>query len=194
MKLIALIAGLALATPLLATLSAEAQDSPRGGIVITRSVAERVRIDRINAEQRIVAFTYLSSGKSDRMKVEPQVRNFDVLKVGDVVAARTEERTSVVLSSPGASLPASRVAGGMRDTAAQVPSAEITRQSVVSYRVVGVDMARNTISLVDTAGGEINTLEVKDPTQRAYLNQVKPGDGLTLIETHLLALSLEPVR
>ena len=185
-----LLVGAALALSL--ALPVQAQDSPRGGIVITRSVIERVRVDRINAEQRIVAFTYLSSGKQDRMKVDPHVKSFDALKVGDVVAATVEERTSVVLSSPDASMPASRVmARSMQDTKAQVPSAEITRQSVVSFRVVAVDKVKNTISLVDTAGGEVTTLEIKDPARQQDLKQVNPGDGLTLIETHLLALKLE---
>lgn len=185
----------ALAAPLLAALPAPAQDSPRGGIVITRAVTERVRVDRINPEQRIVAFTYLSSGKTDRMKVDPQVKAFDALKVGDVVVATAEERTSVVLSSPEASMPASRVmARPMQDTRAQVPSAEITRQSVVSFRVVAVDKVKHTISLVDTAGGEVTVLEIKDPARQQDLKQVNPGDGLTLIETHLLALRLDVAK
>ena len=184
-----------LGAALVAATPALAQDAPRGSVTITRSTTERVRVDRVNPEQRIVGFTSLTSGKSDRMRAPPEVKNFDVLKPGDILLATTEERTTVIVHSASVTAPAGpALSGGARDLPGATPAAEIARQSVVSYRVIAVNAAKSTISLVDTAGGEVRELNVTDPAHKARLAEVRPGDGLTLIESNLLALRLEPSK
>jgi hypothetical protein len=70
----------------------------------------------------------------------------------------------------------------------------MARETVTSWTVVRTDVAGNTISLVDPAGGQIRTFDVRTPEGRSQLPRVKPGDKLTAVSTELLLIAVAPKR
>ena len=82
----------------------------------------------------------------------------------------------------------------MRAAPRQAPAGAIAREAVLSWTVVRTDSVANTISLVDPAGGQLRTFDVRTPQGRAELPRVKPGDKLTAISAELLVVAVTPKR
>ena len=132
-------------------------------------------------------------GRSGTYSVGQVVRNLDRIKVGDTVNALYEERTTYVLSEGGTKVPAPRevlVAAGAPK--GQNPSGVVTREEVANYTVLATDLQANSMTLVPAGGGEVHNRNIVDPTARATLPRVKPGDSLTVIERETLVAEIAP--
>jgi Cu/Ag efflux protein CusF len=120
--------------------------------------------------------------------VGPQVKNFDKIKVGDMVAVRYLEALSLELKKNGSGV-RERSEREAKDSAkpGEQPAAGVARQVTVVADVVAVDPKRQTITL----RGPKRTvdLRVKDPNQ---LKLVKVGDQVEATYTEALAVSVEP--
>ena len=118
-----------------------------------------------------------------------EVRNFDQIKVGDLVVARYVEALTLELKK-------TKVAAGdvkVREEAAKAkpgerPAAAGARQVTVVADVVAVDPVKSTITLKGPKGKEV-TLNVQNPEQ---FKVVKKGDQVEATYTEALALSVEP--
>ena len=118
-----------------------------------------------------------------------EVRNFDQIKVGDLVVARYVEALTLELKK-------TKVAAGdvkVREEAAKAkpgerPAAAGARQVTVVADVVAVDPVKSTITLKGPKGKEV-TLIVQNPEQ---FKVVKKGDQVEATYTEALALSVEP--
>ena len=118
-----------------------------------------------------------------------EVRNFDQIKVGDLVVARYVEALTLELKK-------TKVAAGdvkVRQEAAKAkpgekPAAAGARQVTVVADVVAVDPVKSTITLKGPKGKEV-TLNVQNPDQ---FKVVKKGDQVEATYTEALALSVEP--
>jgi hypothetical protein len=119
-----------------------------------------------------------------------EVRNLDRIRIGDTVNALYQERTTYVLSEAGANR---RKGPGAREVVVatgapkgQDPSAIVTREEVANYIVIGTNVQANTMTLVPVGGGPVFERDIVDPTARATLPRVKPGNYLTVIERETL--------
>lgn len=118
-----------------------------------------------------------------------EVRNFDQIKVGDLVVARYVEALTLELKK-------TKVAAGdvkVREEAAKAkagerPAAAGARQVTVVANVVAVDPVKSTITLKGPKG-KVVTLNVQNPEQ---FKVVKKGDQVEATYTEALALSVEP--
>lgn len=118
-----------------------------------------------------------------------EVRNFDQIKVGDLVVARYVEALTLELKK-------TKVAAGdvkVREEAAKAkpgerPAAAGARQVTVVADVVAVDPVKSTITLKGPKG-KVVTLNVQNPEQ---FKVVKKGDQVEATYTEALALSVEP--
>lgn len=118
-----------------------------------------------------------------------EVRNFDQIKVGDLVVARYVEALTLELKK-------TKVAAGdvkVREEAAKAkagerPAAAGARQVTVVADVVAVDPVKSTITLKGPKG-KVVTLNVQNPEQ---FKVVKKGDQVEVTYTEALALSVEP--
>jgi len=118
-----------------------------------------------------------------------EVKNFDQIKVGDLVVARYAQALTLELRKTGAGAGAPAV----REEAAKAKPGE--RPAVVGARqvtaiadVVAVDPKSSTITLKGPRGNEV-TLAVQNPDQ---FKVVKKGDQVEVTYTEALALSVEP--
>jgi hypothetical protein len=158
------------------------------GVSAGDTVEKRATITAIDPASRSVTL----KGEKGEFEVEvaPEVKNFDQLKVGDVVVATYTESIAVRMAAPGESPPA--VGGGVTATPMDKGKATIGREVTASLKVEAVDAAANTVTL-SGPGGEKRTVDVVDPKIRERLKTVKPGDVVVVTYTESLAMRLEKV-
>jgi hypothetical protein len=110
------------------------------------------------------------------------VRNLDKVEVGDTVVAAYYASIELVLSAPGPQVPDNQGnAARTRAAKGQMPAAALATKMIVTGTVVGVDLVKHTISLVNLSGGIVHTFDVTDPARQAALKRIKVGDSLTAI-------------
>jgi hypothetical protein len=117
------------------------------------------------------------------------VKNFDQIKLGDLVVARYVEALTLELKK-------AKVAGGdvvVREDAAKAkpgerPAVAGGRQITAIAAVTAVDPAKKTITLKGPRGNEV-TLNVQNPD---HFKVVKKGDQVEVTYTEALALAVEP--
>ena len=75
---------------------------------------------------------------------------------------------------------------------AQAPGGIGVRETKISGLVVGVDLAANSIDIVNPSGGGVYTINVTDPSRQALLETLKVGDTITAVVSQALAVSITP--
>lgn len=168
--------------------------APIVGISTVTSASGSAKITALNQSTRMVTLVF-SDGRSGSYKAGDAVQNLAQMNVGDTIEVAYEERQSFVLSGPNARTPRDReVTGSVRTGPGQVPAGAVASQTVLNWIVVSANVAGSTISLVDPAGGQVRTFDVRTAEGRAELPRVKPGDKLTSISTELIIIAVVPKR
>lgn len=197
----AMVFATALATLGLAAGPAEAQQrdpvgqgAAIGGVGESQLSTMEATVQEIDRAKR-TATVVGPQGESVKVKVGPDVQNFDQVRPGDRVVVRYYDSVVYVIAPAGHSAPddmaavaAARAAPGTR------PGAAVAEKIIVTGVVVGVDPAANTISLVDPAGGKVRTLKVRDEQNQSMLGLVSVGDSVTAYLTEAVAIAVEPAR
>ena len=128
-------------------------------------------------------------GNVQTVEAGPEVKNFDQIKVGDMVALRYVEALTLELKKGGKALVArTDSAMGATTKAGEKPAAGVGRQIHVIANVVGVDAATQTVTLKGPK--QSAELKVGDPEQ---FKLVKVDDQVEAMYTEAVALSVEPV-
>lgn len=126
-------------------------------------------------------------GKLNTVTAGADVRNFDQIKVGDMVVARYMEALTLTLKKDGKELVAkTEQADGARSAAGAKPAGIVGRQVEVTADVVAVDAKTQTLTLK----GPKQTVELKVPDPKQFA-LVKVGDQIQATYTEALALSVE---
>jgi len=120
-----------------------------------------------------------------------EVKNFDQIKLGDMVVARYAEALTLELRKTGTGTGAATV----REEAARAkpgdrPAVAGARQVSALAEVVAVDPKASTISIKGPKG-KVVMLKVRNPDQ---FKVVKKGDQVEVTYTEALALSVEPAQ
>jgi len=181
------LAPLAIASPVLA--QAASSNQPITGISVTTRVTADGTITAIDAANRMVT-VQTSDGRTVRGKVSETVGGLSDVKVGDRIEAAMRQTMNFVLLGPNAKTPADRMQS--RDVVASgggaPPAGAMATTATATWIVTAVDTARNTISMVDPAGGRVESFDVETPEGRSQLPKVKPGDKLTVsLVEHIFA-------
>lgn len=163
--------------------------SEPGRAKLVRTVKISAMVVAIDKATRTVT---LKSAQGDPVDVvaDEQVRNFDQIKIGDVVAVRYAEAVALELRK-------TKAAGGdviVREQAMQAkrgerPAAVGERQVTAIAEVVAVDPKNSTVTLKGPRGNVV-TVDVYNPDQ---FKVVKKGDQVDVTYSEALALSFEPV-
>ncbi len=112
------------------------------------------------------------------------VKNFDQIKVGDVVKATYTESIAFQVVPEG-------TAGGASQSANRIPGgAQIDQQVTTSFKVSSVDPATNTL-WVTLASGNTKKIQVQDPKAQERLKTLKPGNVVAVTYTESMAIQLE---
>jgi Cu/Ag efflux protein CusF len=152
-----------------------------------RVVTITASVEAIDAAARTVTLKG-PRGNVVTLPLGPQVKNFDQIKVGDMVAVRYYEALSLELKKGGSGIrERSEREGTASAQPGEQPAAGAARQVTVVADVVAVDPKRQTVTL----RGPKRTvdLRVKDPKQ---LKLVKVGDQVEATYTEAMAVSVEP--
>jgi hypothetical protein len=165
---------------------AQSPSQPVGGLSLTSAQSVDGQVTSVDTKTRLVTVT-LSNGRTVSGKVSEGVGGLDLVKPGDRVHAVFEETMSFVLSGPNTATPTNRAVAGVAASGPnRMPAGAAGSTTVSSWLVTGTDVADNTISLVDPAGGQIHTFKARTSEGRAALPRVKPGDRLTVVHTEFV--------
>jgi hypothetical protein len=167
-------------------------DQPITGISVMTRYSSEGRVSAIDTATRTITLTQ-SDGQTVQRKVSEAAQNLGLVKLGAVVSVTYEHKASFVLSGPQAATPGERQVGVV--AAAQSNNsagAIVAKNALANWTVVRTDVAANTISLVDPAGGQILTFDVTTTAGRVALPRVKPGDNLTAVDTQIAVITITP--
>ena len=171
---------------------AASPDQPITGISSVTRYSSEARVSAMDAATRTITLTQ-SDGQTVQRKVGEAVQNLGLVKLGDLVSVTYEQKMSFVLSGPQAATPGERQVGVVAAAQSNYSSgAVVATTAVVNWTVVRTDVAANTISLVDPAGGQILTFDVTTTAGRVALPRVRPGDTLTAVDTQIAVITITP--
>jgi hypothetical protein len=186
--LAAVVSAFTLTQPVIAQTGAVTSSSP-GKVGVAQTVDVSATITAIEKSSRTIT---LKGPKGDEVKVEagPEVRNFDQLKVGDVVDMRYRETLAVELKKGGGmKVEKTEKAGAVGAKPGETPAGVVGRQVTVVGDVMRVDAATQTV----TVKGPQRTvdLKVRDPEQ---FKLIAVGDQIQATYTEALALAVTPAK
>ncbi len=153
------------------------------------------KISAVNPEKRWVTLTG-PTGKEVTVVAGPAVR-LEMLKVGDRVNARYYREVGFIVSTPttGNSTPRSDdEVAAMLARPLKVPGGAAAAVTRVSGTVVGLDLADNTVDLVNPSGGGIYSFVVTNPARIRALRTLKIGDTITVVVSEAVAVQIEPAK
>jgi len=168
-----------------------------GGTVVASEPGKAAIVRAAEISAQVVAIDKVTrtvtlkgpEGKVVDIVAGDEVKNFDQIKLGDLVVARYAQsltlelrKTKVKAGEPTVTEGAARAKPGER------PAVAGAREVTAIADVIGVDPKKSTITLKGPRGNVV-TLDVKNPDQ---FKVVKKGDQVEVTYTEALALSVEP--
>ena len=187
-SLAVIVCSLALAQWAFAQTTSGARTSEPGKVTLTQAVEASATITAIDAPTRTITLKWMK-GDVAKIVAGPEVRNFDQLKVGDVVNATYLESLVIELKKGGGmTVGKSERAAAAGAKPGATPEGIVGRQVTVVGDVVRLDPATQTI----TVKGPERTVELKarDPEQ---FKLIAVGDQIQGTYTEALAVSVTPV-
>ena len=171
--------------------------APAAGVAVASEPGKAAIVSAVEISAQVVAIdkgtrtVTLKGPKGNVVDIVAgeQVKNFDQIKLGDLVVARYAQALTLELRK-------TRAASGeavVKEEAAKAkagdkPAVAGARSITLLADVVGVDPKASTITLKGPKGNEV-TLDVRNPEQ---FKVVKKGDQVEVTYTEALALSVEP--
>jgi len=162
--------------------------SAPGKAAVVRAVEVSAQVTGIDRATRTVTLKG-PKGESFDIVAGDEVKNFDQIKVGDVVVARYAQALTLELKkTKGAKGDVTVKEGVAAAKPGEKPAVAGGRQVTAIAEVTAVDPKASTITLKGPRGNTV-TLDVKNPDQ---FKVVKKGDQVEVTYTEALALSVEP--
>ena len=159
-----------------------------GKATIAQTVDVSAEITGLDKAKRVITLKG-PQGNSLDIVAGDEVKNFDKLKVGDVVSARyVESLTLEVKKTTVAKADPVVREGVVRSKTGEQPAGAVMREVTAIVDVTAVDPAKSTITIKGPTGN-VRTLNVKNPDQ---FKVVKVGDHIEVTYTEALAVSVEP--
>lgn len=173
---------------------AQAQAAGMAGVGETDTATIRATVKAVDMASRTVTLVG-PQGEIKTLKVGPEVQNLAQVKAGDIVVVRYRESVAYIIAPPGTKTPEDLLALATAQAApGEMPAAAAASKIVVTGLVVGVSPGAKTISVVDPDGGEVRTLNVKNPEYQSMLPQIKVGDTITAVISDAIAAAVEPAK
>ncbi len=168
--------------------SAQVTAVPREGVAFNDTVTQRVKIETADPDSRTVAFTS-PTGQLVILPVADSVRNLAAIDDGSMAnVTYTEVVTMLNLrqKGPGAQLARKDQMGSTNQTDVEAGRFTLT--------VVGVDLAKNTVSVIDGRGGPVRTYSANSIAKQDMLKKIKVGDVVIGMTTPLTITAISPAR
>jgi hypothetical protein len=168
-----------------AEVEATAKSGAKGAIEVG-AITATSKVIKVDPSKRTVTLTN-EAGETNTYKVGKNVRNFDEIKVGDLVKATLLESVAVTVSKSGATPAAG--AGGFVAVAPKgaTPGVVMTKTRQITAKIVSVDPQARTVTVEGPMGGK-PTIKVGP---NVNLGELQAGDDVTLRVTDALAIRAE---
>lgn len=165
--------------------SAQIQAVPREGVSFNDTVSARVTVETVDTDNRTVAFN-LPNGRLILLPVAAGVTNLATIDDGSLATITyTEVVTMLNLRQKG---PGSQEA--RRDQMKTKPDATDVAAGRFTLTVVGVDLAKNTVSVISGDGGAVRTYAANSIAKQDMLKKIKVGDVVIGMTTPLMITSI----
>jgi hypothetical protein len=176
--------GLAIGTGLPLQASAQVQAVPREGVSFNDTVTARVTVETVDTDSRTMAIT-LPNGRTVLIPVASSVTNLAAIDDGSLATVTyTEVVTLLNLRQKG---PGSKEA--RRDQMGKPDPLDVATGRF-TLTVVGVDLAKNTVSVISGDGGPIRTYAATSIAKQDMLKKIQVGDVVIGMTTPLTITSI----
>ena len=128
-------------------------------------------------------------GKIVDVVVPPEAKNFDQIRVGDLVTVEYLRALTLELKGKGSIRSGSAQAASAPAPAGAVAGGSVARQMVILANVTAVNAKDNVITLRGPKGNVVDV--TVDPAQRKL---VKVGDQVEAVYTEAMAITVEHVK
>lgn len=171
----------------LANISAQAQTygtpEPRSTSASVTITAKVIAIDQTN---RILTLQD-AKGNTQDVKVGPDIKRFNEIKVGDTITATYQESVALMIVKPGTAVPESQSSPVVMRGTGSRPSGTLSQTQTTTVTIQSIDMNKPSVT-VKTQDGRILTLAVQDKKNLAGL---KPGDVVQVTYMQAIILSVQ---
>ena len=171
--------------PLLALLSAGASAQAQPPNTATNESTTTAKVDRIERSSRVVTLRS-ADNVFQTVYVDPQIKEFDTLKVGDVVTVRYTESV-IVQVRPNAKPTAPQ---DTTEEARKAGNDQVVEQQKVIVTIERIDSQRLSVTYRTHDNRQI----VHAVRDKSLLNGVREGDRVEITLTRARAVSIEPRR
>jgi hypothetical protein len=159
--------------------SAQVQAVPREGVSFSDTVTARVTVETVDEDNRTIAIT-LPTGRTVVMPVASGV-NLATIEDGSLATVTYSEVVTMLnLRQKG---PGSQDA--RRDQMRPKPDPLDVATGRFTLTVVGVDLAKNTVSVISGDGGAVRTYSATSIAKQDMLKKIKVGDVVIGMTTPL---------
>jgi len=132
------------------------------------------------------------SGQSRTIKVGPEARNLDKVKVGDrVTVSYYESFTAQMRRHDKPNEGFMNAAGAVRAAPGEKPGGAAATSTASTVTINSVDTKNNTVTF-KRPDGAVATLPVMSPEGRAFIAKLKPGDVVDVMYTEAVAVEVAP--
>jgi hypothetical protein len=168
--------------------SAQVQAVPRAGLAFNDTTTQRVTIESVDVEGRTVAFT-LPDGQLVAVPVANSVGNLAAIQEGSMANVTYDQIVTILnLRQKGPGSKQERRESMSKPNTTDIESGRFT------VTVVGVDLANNTVSVIDGLGGVVHNYRADTPAKQAMLKKSKVGDVVIGLRTPLTVTAISPTQ
>ena len=170
-------------------LAVTAAASPQAPVTKTKSVSATATIQAIDATAKTITLKD-ETGTEDTYSVGPEVKRFNVLKVGDTVKMTYYESVVLVVRKPGETPVATASEPAITRGTGALPGATMAVQDKMTVTVKAIDPAVPSVT-VTTDDGRTVTRKIDD---KKVLDGLKVGDHVDITYTRALLTSVERAK
>jgi hypothetical protein len=166
--------------------AAEKMAGDKPGVVIGEAVKMTATVDAVDKEKRTVTLKG-PQGRTVTVKVAPEAKNFDQIKVGDKVRAEYVDALAIFVRKSSAPPAAGETQAVGVAPRGKKPAAVVVDTTELTAKVKAIDYDKRTVTL-EGPEGKTKTIKVDPRVKR--LREVKVGDELVIRHTEAVAIAL----
>lgn len=184
---LSMIALLTLGVSLPAAAQGQVQAVPRVGLTFASTVTVRATIESVDTDTRTVAF-FGPDGRLIDVAASDAVKNLDTIEDGSAADVTYNQVVTILnLRQKG---PGSKLA--RRES--MNPNAPDNEAGRFTLTISAIDLARNTVSVINGVGGAVQTYVANTPAKQEMLKKAKVGDVVIGLTTPLLVTAITPTK
>jgi len=168
--------------------SGQVQAVPRAGLAFNDTTTQRVTIESVDVDGRTLAFT-LPDGQLVAVPVANSVGNLAAIQDGSMANVTYDQIVTILnLRQKGPGSKQERRESMSKPNTTDIESGRFT------VTVVGVDLANNTVSVIEGRGGVVHTYKADTAAKQAMLKKTKVGDVVIGLRTPLTVTAISPAN